>query len=484
MIVGQGQLDEVLHAGPDARRALIEEAAGVLKHRKRKEKALRKLEAMQANLTRLVDLTAELGRRLKPLGRQAEIARKAAVIQADLRDARLRLLADDYVTLAAELEKETAGEALVAARRAELEAGLGRARAKEAELEAAAREHVPRLTAAQETWFALSSLAERLRGVASLAAERHRHLSAEPEPAGPGRDPDALDAEAAMLREEEAALGERLAACRDRLAEAVQARTAAEDALAEVERQRTSHAREAAARAERLARLRGQVGAARSRGLAAEEEIARLADAREQAAERAGHAEQEHAESRTRRPGARRAGRSWPPPASRPPSRSTARPKRVTALRAAEHEASAERAALRARKEALEEACTAAATPRASCSASRAGSAACWARSPPCSPWTKAGSRRSPPPSARRPTRWPWRAWTRPWRFSARCAVRRRQRRPGHRGAARRRRRQGRPAAGRGRHQPARAGRGPRSTWSMPPRKRPRRWPGCSATWW
>ena len=83
VIVGQGHLDDVLHAGPEARRALIEEAAGVLKHRKRKEKALRKLEAMQANLTRLVDLTAELSRRLKPLGRQAEVARKAAVIQAD-----------------------------------------------------------------------------------------------------------------------------------------------------------------------------------------------------------------------------------------------------------------------------------------------------------------------------------------------------------------------------------------------------------------
>jgi energy-coupling factor transporter ATP-binding protein EcfA2 len=85
VIVGQGQLDDILHSGPEARRALIEEAAGVLKHRKRKEKALRKLEAMQANLTRLVDLTAELSRRLKPLGRQAEVARRAAVIQAELR---------------------------------------------------------------------------------------------------------------------------------------------------------------------------------------------------------------------------------------------------------------------------------------------------------------------------------------------------------------------------------------------------------------
>src|SRR5947209_11801732 len=164
VIVGQGQLDQILHAGPEARRAIIEEAAGVLKHRKRKEKALRKLDAMQVNLTRLVDLTTELGRTLKPLGRQAEIARKAAAIQADLRDARLRLLADDYVTLASELERETAGEELVTARRAELDTELSHARDREAELEAAALEHAPRLARAQETWFALSALAERFRG--------------------------------------------------------------------------------------------------------------------------------------------------------------------------------------------------------------------------------------------------------------------------------------------------------------------------------
>ena len=99
VIVGQGQLDAMLHAKPEDRRAFIEEAAGVLKHRKRKEKALRKLDAMQANLNRLTDLTAELRRQLKPLGRQAEVARRAAGIQADLRDARLRLLADDLHTL-------------------------------------------------------------------------------------------------------------------------------------------------------------------------------------------------------------------------------------------------------------------------------------------------------------------------------------------------------------------------------------------------
>jgi chromosome segregation protein len=356
VIVGQGQLDEVLHAGPDARRALIEEAAGVLKHRKRKEKALRKLDAMQANLTRLVDLTTELGRRLKPLGRQAEIARKAAVIQADLRDARLRLLADDYVALAAELERETAGEALVVARRAELDAELARTRAREAELEAAAREHAPRLARAQETWFALSSLAERFRGVAGLAAERHRHLSADPEPAGLGRDPDALDAEAAALRDEETALTQRLAACRGRLAGAVAAREAAESALAEVERQLASRAREAAARAERMAKLRGQVGAARSRGLAADEEIGRLTAAQEQAAERAARADQEH-DSVAGLTAGREDGRAELAAARDQAAAAVSRAAElVTALRAAERQAGAERAALAARKEALEEA--------------------------------------------------------------------------------------------------------------------------------
>jgi chromosome segregation protein len=77
VIVGQGQLSQILESKPEERRAFIEEAAGVLKHRKRKEKALRKLNAMQANLDRLTDLTSELRRQLKPLGKQAEIARKA-----------------------------------------------------------------------------------------------------------------------------------------------------------------------------------------------------------------------------------------------------------------------------------------------------------------------------------------------------------------------------------------------------------------------
>ena len=98
VIVGQGQLDSILHATPEDRRGFIEEAAGVLKHRKRKEKALRKLDATDGNLTRLADLLTEIRRQLKPLGRQAEVARQAQTVQTDVRDARARLLADDLVT--------------------------------------------------------------------------------------------------------------------------------------------------------------------------------------------------------------------------------------------------------------------------------------------------------------------------------------------------------------------------------------------------
>src|SRR3954468_11192003 len=203
IIVGQGRLDGMLHAKPEDRRSFIEEAAGVLKHRKRKEKALRKLDAMQVNLNRLTDLTAELRRQLKPLGRQAEGARRAAGIQADLRDARLRLLADDLATLRETLDKEIADESALRTRREEVEAEVETINERLAVLEAEHAADALVLAEAQDTWYQLSTLQERYRSLHQLAAERHRNLSAAPVDERPGRDPDQLTAEAEKVREQE-----------------------------------------------------------------------------------------------------------------------------------------------------------------------------------------------------------------------------------------------------------------------------------------
>ena len=293
VIVGQGQLDSVLQARPEDRRGFIEEAAGVLKHRKRKEKALRKLEAMQANLTRLTDLTAELRRQLKPLGRQAEIARRAAGVQAELRDSRLRLLADDLVHLHGELDREVADEEVIRARRTEVEAALAEARAREASLEQAIAEAAPVLARAQETWYRLSALEERFRGTGSLAAERARHLAAESAEVRGGREPEAMEAEAAEVREQEAQLQAALDTSHATLTAAVAHRQDLEGQLATAERALVEAARAVADRREGLAKLTGQVNALRTRATAGGDEIARLAAAATDARERAAAAQLE-----------------------------------------------------------------------------------------------------------------------------------------------------------------------------------------------
>ena len=295
VIVGQGQLDSILHATPEDRRGFIEEAAGVLKHRKRKEKALRKLDSTEGNLTRLNDLLSEIRRQLKPLGRQAEVARRAAVVQADVRDARARLLADDLVTARTSLEQELADESVLLERRARVEASIERAREGEAALEAALREDLPALAEAQETWFALSGLRERLKGTAGLAAERVRNAqeSADEPAESSGRDPEEMLAQAERVRAQEAEINREVEHNRGALDAAVAARQEAETAHGEEDRRVAGLLRAAADRREGLARLHGQVNALKSRAAAAEEELGRLTAAREEAVARADRAQRE-----------------------------------------------------------------------------------------------------------------------------------------------------------------------------------------------
>ncbi|MBC3991537.1 AAA family ATPase, partial [Streptomyces sp. AC563] len=294
VIVGQGQLDSVLHADPMGRRAFIEEAAGVLKHRKRKEKAVRKLDAMQANLARVQDLTDELRRQLKPLGRQAAVARRAAVIQADLRDARLRLLADDLVTLREALRAEVADEAALKERKEAAEAALRTAQRREAALEEQVRGLSPRLVRAQQTWHELSQLAERVRGTIGLADARVKSATSAPVDERRGRDPEEMEREAQRIREQEAELEAALEAVSRALDDTVAHRAELERELAQEERRLRDAARAYADRREGLARLHGQVNAARSRASSAQAEIDRLTRSRDEARERAVAAQEEY----------------------------------------------------------------------------------------------------------------------------------------------------------------------------------------------
>lgn len=292
VIVGQGQLDAILSATPEDRRGFIEEAAGVLKHRKRKEKALRKLEAMQANLTRIQDITVELRRQLKPLGKQAEVARKAATIQAELRDAKLRIYADDLIGLRSSFDEEVADESALRERRADVEGALAQAHQREAELDALAAADAPRLAVAQETYYKLSSLRERFRGTASLAQERSRFLAEEADEArAAGRDPEAMEEDARELREVEAQLRSKTEEERGFLALAQEELKQAEIALREEENRVAKQTRAAADSREGLVRLAGEVNAIRSRIAAGEEEVARLTAAREAALHRANAAQ-------------------------------------------------------------------------------------------------------------------------------------------------------------------------------------------------
>ena len=208
VIVGQGRLDDVLAAGPEDRRGFIEEAAGILKHRRRKEKTVRKLEAMQANLTRLSDLAGEVRRQLKPLGAQAEVAREAQSIQAELRDARARLLADDVVTLRSALYVHNQTESERHTERIVLQEQLERAvlQIRHIEADSSANE----VDAARRLVFGLESTQERLRGLFTLANQRLSFLGADSEatPLGSGVTPAMIDAGEVEVERLRVAIGE------------------------------------------------------------------------------------------------------------------------------------------------------------------------------------------------------------------------------------------------------------------------------------
>ncbi|MEJ7707474.1 MAG: AAA family ATPase [Nocardioidaceae bacterium] len=294
VIVGQGQLDALLRATPEERRGFVEEAAGVLKHRKRKEKAVRKLDATDANLVRLGDLLSEIRRQLKPLGRQAEVARRASLVQVG--------------------GARCAGSA--AGRRCGLHAlrRWSKSSPMRALCETAARQRqhlwstpeparqtskrrfgrdAPQLDQAQETSFALAGLRERFRGMSSVADERVRNVSDDAPDERHGRNPDELQREAADVRAREQQIQAEVVRHQRSLDQAEAARQRRESAHQQEEQRVAALVRAAADRREGLARLAGQVESAQSRVAAADDEMGRLRRARLEAATRAERAQQD-----------------------------------------------------------------------------------------------------------------------------------------------------------------------------------------------
>jgi chromosome segregation protein len=211
-VLGQNRLEDVLHGRPEDRRAAIEEAAGVYKHRRRKEKAMRKLAGMEQHLVRLSDLVGELRRQLKPLQQQAETAAKAAEVAAELREVRLTLRARELHAARQRSAALDAEEAATAERLAELSRHHDTAQADEGRLQAELAEVEPLAARSGEATHRLTTVRERLKGTRALAEERARHLGELLAEEAQGRSVADLEREAAEVAEELAAVEDELAA--------------------------------------------------------------------------------------------------------------------------------------------------------------------------------------------------------------------------------------------------------------------------------
>ena len=264
VIVGQGQLDQILHATPEQRRGFIEEAAGVLKHRRRRDRTARKLESMQGNLERLHDLVGEISRQLAPLGRQAKVARRAQRIQHDVRDALSRLIADDLVRISTQLHESAGSEEADRAELAQLREAISVCDEELEELNQRAAAQQSTAQALAEGHHRVERVQERLRSVASLARERSGSLLAASRVEPSGRDPQKLrdQAEAVAAEADEAAGAVDVA--RSALEDATAQRAEAEEQLNAEEERLRGLLRAAADRRAGLARLEGQLNTAQN----------------------------------------------------------------------------------------------------------------------------------------------------------------------------------------------------------------------------
>jgi chromosome segregation protein len=276
-IVGQGQLDEILNAKPEERRRYIEEAAGILKHRRRRERALRKLEQVDGHIDKLRTVLRELRRQLRPLERQAEAADRYQALQAELRGVRVQLVASELDRLTRLAAQEGRDEDVAAVAQEEIAARREAVHERERAVEAELAQLGPASERAQTTYYRLTSLAERLKGTADLVDAKRRHLVEYVEEPLAGRPPAELRAQADRLDADRTEREVELAGERRRLDAASAARRDAEQARRAHELERQAERRRRAEQRERVLRWEGEVSARRGSIAAAEADAGRVA---------------------------------------------------------------------------------------------------------------------------------------------------------------------------------------------------------------
>ncbi len=291
VIVGQGRLSSILGATPDERRGFIEEAAGILKHRRRKEKSERKLEAMEANLTRLSDLANEVRRQLKPLGRQAEVAREASGIASVVRDAKARLLADEAVQLTEAIRISSSNEAERRAEREALETKLTQSQSRLLDLEnSQVSEGVDR---ARNLAFAFDAEQERFRNLLSMANQKVALLGTQVAASEPTVDVEKLTADAEQALLQVAELAKTAADLREKVQGVESAKNNAKAQLDDFDSQTAERNAELAKHDAELAVLANEMAIAESRLATLRGSVEKRATATTEASERHRELEQE-----------------------------------------------------------------------------------------------------------------------------------------------------------------------------------------------
>ncbi len=275
-IVGQGQLDEILNAKPEERRRYIEEAAGILKHRRRRERALRKLEQVDTHVDKLRTVLRELRRQLRPLERQAEAADRYRSLQAELRGVRVRLAAAELDRLSVLAERADRSDDDAAAEQERVEQRLSEHRGHVDSLEQRLGVLVPTAERAAATYYALTSLGERVRGTTDLVEARRRHLVSYVEEPLAGRPPAELRAQADAVERDAVERQAALDAARARLESEATGRRDAELARRSHEQGLQLERRRRAEQRERVVRWEGEVSAIRGAIAGAEAEVGRV----------------------------------------------------------------------------------------------------------------------------------------------------------------------------------------------------------------